>query len=249
MTKAEKILELLRHGESLKNIERTGWILAKVDSKRIESVAEHSYGTVLSSIIIAQHLKSEGVEIKMQKVVIMAALHDLPESITGDIARTETFAKDPKRMKKKELAEKDALKLMLEPFDDEFENLHQIWNEFNIGESIESRIVRGADIIDMLLHARELEDSGASTEALHQFFESSKALIETISIEIITEIYKTLCSEHRMQMQSQSYTNFKLFEITMKSCCFNTSYSYRFGNSTVQSELVYKLFCPRFRDS
>ena len=200
MTQVKKIIKLLRHGESLKTTDREGWKLAGVDSDKIESVAEHSFGSVLSSIVIGQYLRSTGTEIDMEKVVLMGALHDLPESITGDIARTEKFVKNEELVKAKEKAEKDAIRRILEPLGDSFRNLHDIWNEFNLGESIESRVVRGADIIDMLLHARELEDTGTSSQSLDQFFKSSKAQIEALSIEIITEIFNTLYSEHKMRI-------------------------------------------------
>jgi len=203
MSKVEMIIELIRHGESLKNLDRTGWALSGVQSERIESVADHSYGSILSAIVIAQQLKFDESDISIEKVVLMAALHDLPESITGDIARTEAFAEDKKLVREKKLAEKNAIKSIFEPMVDSHENLLHTWNEFNLGESLESRVVKGADIIDMLIHARSLEESGASPKLLHQFFSSSRAIIESVSIEIITDIYNTLYTEHLQKARAQ----------------------------------------------
>jgi len=204
MSKVEMIIELIRRGESLKNIDRSGWAISGVQSERIESVAEHSYGSILSAIVIAQQLKSDETDINIEKVVLMAALHDLPESITGDIARTEAFVEDKKLVREKELAEKNAIKSIFEPMIDSHENLFHTWNEFNLGESLESRVVKGADIIDMLIHARSLEDSGASPKSLHQFFSSSRAIIDSVSIEIITDIYNTLYAEHLQKAGAQN---------------------------------------------
>lgn len=203
MIQTEMIIELIRRGESLKSIARSGWALAGVESERIESVAEHSYGSILSAIIIAQQLISDETEINLEKVVLMAVLHDLPESITGDIARTEAFVKDKKLVRAKELAEKHAIKSIFEPMGSSFENLLHIWNEFNLGESIEARVVKGADIIDMLIHARSLEESGTSPQSLHQFFITSRPLIESVSIGIVTEIFNTLYSEHQQKARAQ----------------------------------------------
>lgn len=203
MIQAEMIIELIRRGESLKSVVRSGWALAGVESQRIESVAEHSYGSILSAIIVAQQLISDETDINMEKVVLMAALHDLPESITGDIARTEAFVKNKKLVKTKELAEKHAIKSMFEPMGNSFKNLLHIWNEFNLGESLEARVVKGADIVDMLIHARSLEESGASPQSLHQFFITSRAQIDSIAIEIVTEIYNTLYYEHQQKARAQ----------------------------------------------
>ncbi len=203
MNQAEMIIELIRRGESLKSIDRSGWALAGVESERIESVAEHSYGSILSAIIIAQQLISNGTDINLETVVLMAALHDLPESITGDIARTKAFVEDKQQVRAKELAEKHAIKSIFEPLGNSFENLLNIWDEFNLGKSLEARVVKGADIIDMLVHARSLEESGASPQSLHQFFISSRALIDSVAIEIVTEIYNTLFHEHQQKARAQ----------------------------------------------
>ncbi|MHA1613730.1 MAG: HD domain-containing protein [Candidatus Thorarchaeota archaeon] len=203
MIQTKMIIELIRRGESLKCINRSGWVLSGIESERIESVAEHSYGSILSAIIITQQLISDKIDINLEKVVLMAALHDLPESITGDIARTEAFVEDKELVRTKELAEKHAIKSIFEPLGNSFENLLNIWDEFNLGKSLEARVVKGADIIDMLVHARSLEESGASPQSLHQFFISSRALIDSVAIEIVTEIYNTLFHEHQQKARAQ----------------------------------------------
>ena len=204
MTIIKKIINLLQYGEVLKSIDRTGWKLSGVESERIESVAEHSFGSILSSIIIALNLKSTNAAIDIEKVVIMATLHDLPESITGDIARTDEFLQNNENVRAKELAEKNAVESIFGPLGAGFQELRNIWEEFNLGESLESRIVKGADVIDMLLHARNLEKSGASPQTLHQFFKSSRSLIESVALEIITEIYDILYHEHALEAKAQS---------------------------------------------
>lgn len=192
----EMILNLIRYGESLKVINRSGWSLAEAQSKRIESVAEHSFGSIFSSILIAHYIKSNETKIDIEKVALMATLHDLPESITGDIARTKEFTENDELVIAKELAERNAIKTILEPSGVAFSNLLQIWEEFTLGESLESRVVRGADTIDMLIHARSLEESGTDSKVLHEFFETSRRTIELVNLEIVTQIYNKLLEEH-----------------------------------------------------
>ncbi|MGY5860124.1 MAG: HD family hydrolase [Candidatus Thorarchaeota archaeon] len=200
MFDAEKIIDLIRHGESLKTVDRSGWKLAGIEAKRIESVAEHSYGCGFAALVIANHLKSEGLEIDLGKVALMAILHDLPESITGDIATTKEFARDPDRIKEKELAEQNAMNEIMKPLGETLQGFLEIWSEFNRGESLESRVVRGADIIDMLVHTKSLEEAAVPPEKTHQFFETSKSRIESIDIEIISKIYEKLSQDHESKL-------------------------------------------------
>jgi len=81
----EEIIKLAMKGEVLKNLDRTGWILAGVDKSQVESVAEHSFGTALISLLLAKHFEQDGIEIDIGKILTMAILHDLAESETSDV--------------------------------------------------------------------------------------------------------------------------------------------------------------------
>jgi putative hydrolase of HD superfamily len=203
MTDAEKVINLIRYGESLKNIDRTGWILAGIESKKIESVAEHSYGCAFTAIIIANQLKAEGIIINLGKVALLAVLHDIPEAITGDIARTREFAENEELVNAKKIAEKDAIAAIFEPTENSYRSLHRYWNEFDAQNSAEAIIVKAADCIDMLIHARKLEDSGISPELLHQFFDTSQKIIKDIGLEIVIGIFNKLFAEHNAMLETQ----------------------------------------------
>jgi hypothetical protein len=68
------------------------------------------------------------------------------------------------------------------------------------GDSLESRIVRGADILDMLLHAITLERGGTKAKTLDQFFSSSHDQIERLDLEIVTSIFRILLLEHKANL-------------------------------------------------
>ena len=63
----------------LKNIPRQGW-KDKLQIDNVESVAEHTYSTAIMSMIY-----SDLHEFDTEKIIKMALLHDLSESITGDL--------------------------------------------------------------------------------------------------------------------------------------------------------------------
>ncbi|TFG34892.1 HD domain-containing protein [Candidatus Thorarchaeota archaeon] len=200
MTDIEYIIKLMYQGEDLKTLERSGWIIAGISSTRNESVAEHSYGCILSSILISQHLLEVGHNIDFEKIVIMAALHDIQESKTGDIPRTPENEQNPEFIRRKEESEKEAAKEILNHFENSFNRFIRIWNEYSEGISLESRVVRGADMLDMILHARKLELFGNDPEKLDQFYQSGKTIIDSLNIMVITQIFDILFQEHREAM-------------------------------------------------
>ena len=82
----QKVLEL-------KNVPRQGW-KEKLEIINPESVAEHSYSTAVISMILSD---LEGLN--TEKIIKMALLHDLAESIIGDII-PDNIAKNEKLEKK-----------------------------------------------------------------------------------------------------------------------------------------------------
>jgi putative hydrolase of HD superfamily len=66
----------------LKNVIRTGWKDWHVQRDRIESVAEHVYGTQM----LALAMKSEfEYDIDIVKVIYMLAIHEIGETVIGDL--------------------------------------------------------------------------------------------------------------------------------------------------------------------
>ena len=95
----EKFFEVVL---KLKNIPRQGWI-EKLEINDSESVADHSYSTSVMSMILSD---LEGIN--SEKIIRMALLHDLAESIIGDI--TPNVIKKDEKIMKENLAMKQILK-------------------------------------------------------------------------------------------------------------------------------------------
>lgn len=68
------LIELFRLISQLKSLQRTGWVRAKVS--RPETVASHSYGVALLALVLS------GFD---PHTVELALVHDLAESLVGDI--------------------------------------------------------------------------------------------------------------------------------------------------------------------
>lgn len=203
---SQEIIILARQGETLKRIGRTGWTLAGVDRERQESVGEHSFGTILISLLISEALVHQGVHVDVRRVVLMAAIHDLPESVTSDIPRTAIELGGEKLKEGKRDAEKKVIQSIAEKSPTFGSRLIELWSDIENQDNIETRVVLGADIIDMLIHAVSLEVAGASPELLHQFFINSRAPIENLELAIIEDIFWDLYKEHTEHAKRQGIT-------------------------------------------
>ncbi len=83
MSDAQKILDLYFVTNKLKNVLRQGWIDWQVEGVRVESIAEHVYGTLMLVVSICANTNQD---IDLYKVALMLALHEVEEIIIGDIA-------------------------------------------------------------------------------------------------------------------------------------------------------------------
>jgi len=196
MNVPNEIIDLAMKGETLKKIGRTGWSLAGVDCVRQESVGDHTFGTIFLSLMLSKYLLSQGEKLDLGKVLSMATIHDLPESLTSDIPRTAVELGGDLLQTGKAEAEKSSMHRITEKsknFGDWFATL---WMDVEGKNTLEARIVWGADIIDMLVHAISLETSGVSPEILEQFFVKSHDLVKQLDLKIVDEIFWVLYNKH-----------------------------------------------------
>ena len=122
----------------LKNIPRQGW-KDKLQIDNVESVAEHTYSTTIMSMIY-----SDLHELDTEKIIKMALLHDLAESITGDLT--------PDKISKKSKYEKEnlAMKQILSNIPNKIsESYYKIWDEYQRVSSEEAKLVHEIDKLEM----------------------------------------------------------------------------------------------------
>ncbi|MFW9815527.1 MAG: HD family hydrolase, partial [Candidatus Thorarchaeota archaeon] len=171
-----------------------------------ESVAEHSYGTALLSLLISKELLMERADIDLGKVTSMALFHDIPEALTSDIPQTELQLGGELLSSGKLEAEKDAISVIAEISEDLKQWLESLWTEQKSQPSLESRIVSCADVLDMLVHVLTLEESGVSPAILDQFFVSSHDKLVQNRIKIAIEMFWALYNEHNENAKRMGMT-------------------------------------------
>ena len=95
MSKEENVVRYYVKKKKKKNVIRTGWKDWNVKKERLESVAEHIYGTQM----LALAMKSEyNYDIDILKVIYMLALHELEETVIGDLTLFQISKEEKKKI-------------------------------------------------------------------------------------------------------------------------------------------------------
>ena len=149
----------------LKNLKRTGWVYRGVQDP--ESVADHSWRVAMMSFFI------EDPTVDKVHCMKMGLVHDLAESIVGDITPVDDVSVDDKHQ-----MELGALSTIVadfpQPLKEEFLGL---WTEYEEQKTLESNYVFDFDKLDMLVQAEEYESEQGIN--LQEFFDSTEALFKT----------------------------------------------------------------------
>ncbi|GMQ78664.1 MAG: HD family hydrolase [Anaerolineae bacterium] len=149
MTDPSIVIQLLLHGNRLKQTPRTGWAIRGVPAP--ESVADHSYGVAYTAMALAQIIDEQ---IVLGKLLALALLHDLPEGISSDIPAPSWDYFLPGI---KETVEDSIMDEILG--EGSYTTLlKELWKEWVLGESAEAKLVDDADKLDRFLQALVYEN-------------------------------------------------------------------------------------------
>lgn len=128
MSKEENVISYYVLCNKLKNVVRTGWINWGVQRDRLESIAEHIFGVQMLAIA----MKSEyQYNIDIMKVIFMLAIHELGETIIGDITEFQITKEE------KEKIEHEAVHNILASLLDG-EQIERLFLEFDAHETPEA---------------------------------------------------------------------------------------------------------------
>jgi putative hydrolase of HD superfamily len=188
------MLSTLIELQRLKRLDRTGWTLRGLPNGT-ESVAAHSFGVGVTAMLLADKLTAHGIAVDTEKVLRIALLHDWAEVRVGDMPRTATsyFGSDVRKQ-----AETAAFSDVVNDLEGGYVDLY---HDYERRESLEARLVKVADVLDLLIQVLALERAGA--RGLDEFWEVAENPefnleddAERIVLELLQSILKARSELH-----------------------------------------------------
>jgi putative hydrolases of HD superfamily len=158
----DSLLRFFHLAGRLKETARAGWRLRGID--RPESVADHSFRLALLALVLAPR---SDPPLDAGRCVAMALVHDLAESIVGDITPYDGVTAEEKRRREEEAMRRlDSLAGGA--------GLLELWAEYDAAETAEARFVKELDKLETAMQAAEYVQGGAASAAdLREFRESA----------------------------------------------------------------------------
>ena len=174
MSKEQNVLNYYVLCNKLKNVVRTGWINWNVQRDRIESIAEHIFGVQMLAIA----MKSEyQYDIDLKKVIFMLAIHELGETIIGDLTQFQIDKEEKERI------EHEAVHNILGSLLDG-ETIEDLFLEFDAHETPEAKFAYQCDKLECDIQSK-LYDQEKCVDLEHQ--EGNDTMNNSIVQELLSQ--------------------------------------------------------------
>ena len=174
MAKEENVINYYVICNKLKNIIRTGWKDWNVKRDRLESVAEHIFGTQMLAIA----MKSEyQYDVDIMKVIFMLAIHELGETIIGDLTQFQISKEEKIKI------EHDAVKEILSNLLEE-KQIEELFLEFDSHKTKEAIFAYQCDKLECDLQSKLYDEEGC-VDLNHQ--ENNKTMDNKLVKQLLQE--------------------------------------------------------------
>jgi putative hydrolase of HD superfamily len=156
---SRSVLDFYVLANRLKSTIRSGLKVWRVSAQRLESVAEHIYGTQMLAIAVISEYK---IDLDLAKVVLMLAVNELGETITGDITPWDGATKAEKSKLEIKAVEKVLSKLALG------DEVRKLYLEFEQGKTKEAKFCGQIDKLEACLQVKLYDEAGFTDYAAPQ---------------------------------------------------------------------------------
>lgn len=157
--KLKNICDFYAMTHKLKDLIRTGSIVWKVKAERLDSVAEHIYGTQILAFAINSEFE---LGFDMEKIVFMLAFHELGETIVGDIPPVDVMENKITK-EQKHIMEMEAVLKILKPLKAGNKVL-EIYKEYEENITAESRFAHMVDKLECDFQIKFFEEKGCNND-------------------------------------------------------------------------------------
>ena len=162
----------------MKTEERKGW--RRLASKRRESVADHSYGTAMLALF-----EGERRGWNVGTLLKLALLHDLEESITGDLTPEDKKRRGLVRVRRERSLAVRKLILTL-PLRSR-ESYRRLWSDLRHSRTREARLIHQLDKVELALQAREY--SKRTKSSVTDFYRSARVAVDDYALVQILDLF------------------------------------------------------------
>ncbi|CEP64796.1 5'-deoxynucleotidase LALA0_S13e03202g [Lachancea lanzarotensis] len=162
------VLAFMHIVELLKVQKRTGWLDHRITA--CESIADHMYRMGITAMLI------KDPAVNRDKCVRIAMVHDIAESLVGDITPFDPVGKDEKHLR--ELATINYLcEELIKPYNPvAAQEILDDWLAYENISSLEARYVKDIDKFEMLVQCFEYEKRAGGKRDLDQFWDAIKSI-------------------------------------------------------------------------
>ncbi|ROT71185.1 hypothetical protein C7M84_010517 [Penaeus vannamei] len=173
-------LEFFKTIGRLKHIKRTGWVRSDVNDP--ETISGHMYRMAMMSFLL-----DEEDNVNRDRVMRISLVHDMAESIVGDLTPHCGVSNEEKH--EREVAAMEHFsKLVGEKAGNEMFNLFLEYEEQKTNEAI---FVKDLDKFDMILQAFEYETDQKRLGSLEEFFKTTEGAFSHPKVKRwVEELYK-----------------------------------------------------------
>lgn len=202
---ATNVIEFYEVAIVLKQVIRSGWKQWNVKRERLESVAEHVYGTCMLAIAMASEYN---YNIDIKRVVMMMAIHELEETVIPDITPIDNVSAEEKLS----MGHK-AIVAILSPLANSTELINIIL-EFDARKTPEAKFAYQCDKLECDLmsimydrqdpisfddatalvknakHLKDMHDTGVATSMADFFYLYDKEKYDENFSEVLNEMYE-----------------------------------------------------------
>ncbi|KAI9824035.1 MAG: hypothetical protein M1832_002103 [Thelocarpon impressellum] len=157
----------------LKTTPREGWRRFDIDNG--ESIADHMYRMSLLTMFAPPSLASR---LDVARCTKMALVHDMAESIVGDITPVDKVSK-PEKSRREEATMDYLSQSVLGRVHGGVvgKDLKDVWDEYEKGDTLEAQFVHDIDKLELLLQMAEYEQSHQGKLDLSEFAYVAKKIV------------------------------------------------------------------------
>lgn len=178
---AKDILKFIELVNVLKHAPRRGWIIRNI--KNPETISGHMYAMGMMTFLLV----GNDTSLDRLKCMQLALVHDLAESIVGDITPQDNI---PVVLKHE--MEDNAMKKITSLLDENTgQFIYALYKEYESKTTPEAKFVKELDLFDMIFSAASYEKQNNSVGSLQEFFDAAQnkfehPLVQKLSSELIS---------------------------------------------------------------